>query len=802
MSDLRLAFRLLAKSRGFTAVAVLLLALGIGANTAFFSVFKAQVLAPFPYPDAGRVVQLWRTNGTALNWNPWSAPDFFDVQDESTSFTEMGAFRPDSFTLGGDSPTPVTGIACTPGVLRALGMQPALGRWFTDDDEKTGAPPAVILSHACWLQQFGGDPTLVGRSIRLSGQETALVGVMPAEFEFYCPWTGRTPISLWVPLRLAREGQFRGSHGLLAVGRLKPGVSVNTAKAELKVLSQRLEAAHPDTNFQKWFYPFPLTAELMRKELMGYGLVAAAVTLVLIVASANLAIMFLARGSGRQIEYAVRLALGASRGDLVRLALTESLVLAVVGGAAGVFVAWNATGLLARVFVPLSTHGGALAIDQGVLGYSLLLALVSSLASGLPPALTAARTDVIATMKEGGNSQAGSRTRHRFLRHLVGAQVAVALILANTALLLLVNHRATLAFSEPLSSESVLSSEITLKGSAYRSGPARLAFWERWLDRVRTLPGVTSAAVTTKLPLHGGNNTTILANGQAFDPKISRPLVEMSWVSPDYFAAMGIGRHAGRTHVPTDTNAKTPGVVVNRKLASTCWPQRDPLGQTFRNDGPNPDYTATVVGVVDDVRQWDIGYPAQCEMYLPFAMNARGSAYLVVRSARDARQLTPLLRRELAALDPDLALAEPTTMAELVNDAAGGRRTLLGLTNFFMVATLVMAAVGIYGTLSFQTRQRTREIGVRLALGAAARDIVGLVLRQTVPWIVSGAAVGIVASVGVAYGLRPFFADVNLINPLYYLGGLIALGAVLVVACWLPARRATRVNPVEALRAE
>ena len=802
MNDLRLAFRLLAKSPGFTVVTVLLLALGIGANTAFFSVFQAQVLAPFPYPEADRVVQLWRTNGSGLDSNPWSVPDFFDVAEQTKSLAAMGAFRPDSFTLSGASPVPLTGIICTSGVLRALGVQPALGRWFTPEDEKLGTRSVVILSHGCWLQQFGGDPAILGREIRLDSQTYCVTGVMPANFEFYCPWTGSKPISLWMPLRVAREGQSRGSYWLLAVGRLKPDISLDVAQAEMKLISQRLEAAHPETNFQKWFYSRPLIAELARAAMFRYALVVAAVILVLVVASANLAIMFLARGSGRQVEYAVRLALGASRTDLIRLALTESAVVAVLGSAVGVFVAWNATGLLATIFVQFSAHGGEIAIDRVVLGYSLLLALVAALAAGVPPALTAARTDVVATMKEGGLTQAGSGARHRFLRHLVGTQVAIALILANTALLLLVNHHAALEFSEPLSSEYVLSSQITLKGMAYLSSQSKVDFWERFLDRVRALPGVTSAAVTTKLPLGGANSTTVLANEEVFDTKIQRPPVEVSGVSPDYFAAMGIARHAGRTFERTDANGKTLSVLVNRKLANTYWPGQDPLGKTLRNNGPKLAYTATVIGVVDDVRQWDIGYPAQCEMYLPFTMNPYDSMYVVVRAAFDAHRLAPALRHELAAIAPDLALAAPTTMAEIISDAARSRRTLLHLTNFFMVAALVMTAIGVYGTLSFQTRQRRREIGARLAFGATDRDIVTLVLRQTVPWLAGGAGAGIVASVGIAYALRSFFADVNLINPLYYLGGGAILGLAVALACWLPARRATRVNPVEALRAE
>ena len=799
--EVRFAARALSKSSGFTAVAVLLLALGLGANIAFFSVFKAQVLAPFPYPEAGRVVQLWRTNGTPLETNPWSGPDFFDVSDQCASLSDCGAYRPVHFTLGGDAPVPLQGVACMPGVLRALGVQPVLGRWFAAEDDRPGTPPVVILSYGCWTQHLGANPALVGRNIRLDGQDCTVVGVMPANFEFYCPWTDARAVDLWVPLRLARGGD-RGNHGLLAVGRLKPGATVDRTNAELRVLSARLAAAYPATNFRKRFYARPLPVELAGRALLRYGLIVSAVGLVLLVACANLAIMFLARGAGRQAEFAVRLALGASRWKLVRLALAESFVISLGGGAAGLLLAWNAAGILPRLFPPLSTHAVAIQLDHSVLAWSCLLVLGATLAAGLPPALTAAKTQVVETIKQGGFTQAGSRTRHRLLRHLVGTQIAIALILVNTALLLTADYRAALAVSDPLSSEFVLSAQITVKGDRYSAGAARAAVWERLVDRTRTLPGVTAAGVTTKLPLRGGYNRTVLVDGETYEVRVPRPDVEESWISPGYFAAMGIRQVQGRPLEPGDAQGDPPGIVVNRTLAEHYWSGRDPLGRRILSDSPRPEPIGRVVGVVDDVRQWDIGLAAQPEMYFPYARNPRNEAFLIVRSAFDARRMVPALRHELAALDADLALADPITMAEIVSEEAGGRHTLLVLTNFFMAAALVMTAIGIYGTLSFQLRQRTREIGVRLALGAPARDIVALVLRQTVPWLVTGAAVGVVISVAIAGALRTFFADLSLLNPSYYLAGCGALSGILAVACWLPARRAMKVDPVVALRAE
>jgi putative ABC transport system permease protein len=802
LKEFRLAVRMLAKSPGFTLVSVLLLALGIGANAAFFSVFKAQVLAPFPYPDAGRVMQIWRTNGTRLETNPWSPADFLDVHETCTTLAECGAYRPVRFTLGGDQPTSLQGVASTSGVWRALGVQTALGRWFTAEDERPGSPPTVLLSHACWVQHLGADSTLVGRTIRLDGQNYTVLGVMPADFEFYCPWTQARAIDLWVPLPLDAQVQDRGNHNLLVVGRLKSGASLSQANAELRILAERLAAAHPETNYRKWFYARPLPAELAGKALLRYGFIEAAVALVLLVACGNLAIMFLARGAGRQTEFAVRLALGASHWNLIRLAMIESIALAVLGGCAGVLLDWSAIGLLPRLFPPLTTHAVAIRLDGAVLGWAAILVAGAALGASILPALAAAKTQVVETIKQGSFSVAGSRARYRFLRHLVGMQVSIALFLSNTALLLTASYRTALAVSNPLSSDRVLAAQVTVKGDRYVTGAARAGLWEQLVARTKTLPGVTAAAVTTKLPLRGGFNRSVLVDGEAYDVKIPRTDVEQSWVSPEYFEAMGVHRFQGRTLGSEDARSIPAGVVVNRTLAEHYWPGQDPLGRRILSYSPNPEPLGRVVGVVDDVRQWDIGMPAQPEVYYPYARDPRNEAYLIVRSAFDARRLLPTLRHELAALDPDLALAEPTTMAAIVSEEAQSRQTLLVLTDFFMAAALIMTAIGIYGTLTFQLRLRTRELGVRLALGAAVRDIVGLVLQQTLPWLVGGGAIGLGLSIVIALALQRFFADLHLLNPLYYLAGVGALAGVLLAACWLPTRRAARLDPVIALRSE
>ncbi len=802
LSDLRLALRHLAKNPGFAAAAVVVLALGIGANTAFFSLFDAQVLAPFPYPDANRVVQLWRTHRRAFEMNPWSAPDFLDVQSQSTAFAECGAYTVERCTVGGDEPAALLGVACTPSVLRALGVQPALGRWFTDADAAATAPPTLILSHACWTQRFGGSPNLVGRSVRLNGRACVVAGVMPADFEFYSPNSRAQAIDLWMPLRIPRTGRSRDDNWLMAVGRLKPGVSIEHANADLDLIAHKLAAAYPESNYGRSFVVRPLIAEMAMREMFGCSPVLLAVWLVLLAACANVAILFLARGAGRQSEYAVRLALGATRGSLIRLALAESLVVALLGGAAGLLLTECAAGVLPALFPAFRTQSAAIRINLPVLEFTLLLSVLTALPAGLPPAFAAAKTQLIATIKQGGLTQTGSHLRHRFLRHLVAVQVAVAFLLVNTAFLFLATYRAARSVDAALSSEYVLSAGLTLTGPAYDTAAARAAFWRQLIDRARSLPGVTAVGLTTQLPLNGGHTTEILAETETFDPKVARAPIEQSAVSAGFFSATGIAILRGRTFTADDARNPTLGVVINRTLADRYWPNADPIGRRIRGNTLEPWFTANVVGVVDNVRQVDLGAPALPEIYFPQTWESPPSGFIVLRSAFPALRMVPAVRRELARLDPNLALTEPATMAEIVSRAARELRTLVALIQFFMATTLLMAAVGTYGSLAFQTRERTREIGLRLALGAARIDIVRLVVRQAVPWIAGGSVAGIVITLAAGYVLRALFADVRALNPAYPLAGLGLLGAAVAVACWLPARRASRVDPIEALRCE
>jgi putative ABC transport system permease protein len=797
MQDLRFALRHLAKSRAFTAVAILTLAVGLGAATAMYSALRALVVEPFTYPRADRLVMVWSGDG----W-PLSTPDYFDLKDQATSFTAFGVYTPRPANLGGANAQSVLSVSCTPGVLKAFGVAPVLGRVFGDEDEAPGAPPVAVMSHRLWQQSFAGDPGLVGRRVRINGSEVTVVGIMPASFEFAAPWMRTEACELWLPLQLQRGDGDRGSHWLCGLARLKDGVSVGAADAEIKAIGVRLKAAYPETNAQKALLVRSLHGEMTRFVGSRVWMLFGAVALVLLVACANVASMLLARNARRQGEFGVRIALGATRSHLIRLALTESLVLALAGALAGLGVAYAGIRVL-QVIAPVSgARKAAMGLDGGVLLFALGLTVLTAVLAGLPPALAAMRIAVTDLLRTEGRGTAGSRARHHILRGLIIAQVAVAFILANGAALFSASYVKLLAANDQLATDHVVSGELALRGGRYAKKEARTQFCEQLAARVAALPGVTAAGTTTKLPLEGGSNTGILVNDETFDPTAKRVLAEVSSITPGYFAAAGIALLRGRTLEPGDAGDKEIGVVVNRALADKCWPGKDPLGRVIRGNNPQPWFTAHVVGVVDNVRQWGPEMDPQPEIYWAPDRAWGETVFLLARSAQPASQLAGALRHTVAALDPDLPLSRIRTLRDVVTQATQGQRVVTGLVDFFMAAALGLVAVGLYGTLSYHVLQRTREIGVRLAVGAGRRNIVFLVFGQGARWVLAGVVLGTAGALGLALLLRSMIYGVNPLNPGTLLIGAAAVAAAAVLACWLPARKASRVDPMVALRAE
>lgn len=800
LNDIKYGFRQLCKNPGFTIVAIVTLGLGIGATTSLFGVFNAVVLDPFPYPESNRIVYVWSGKGWSL-----SALDYLDIKEQMKSFTDIGVYHPQRLNFGAEKPESLYGIRCTAGVLRALGMHPVLGRLLNDSDDQPGAEPVAVMSHSLWIQSFAADPQIVGQSIMLNGQETTVVGVMPADFEFSSPWYRGQEYELWTPFTFDIKERGRGNYWLLGVARLKAGVTVEAANAEIKAIGARLTKTYPNTNTGKTMLVVPLREQMTSNTASRMRVLFSAVTLLLLVACANVSSMLLARGTQRQDEFGVRLALGASRITVVRLLLSETLILGLFGCVVGILFAVWGTAVLRNLIPPqlfIAARRTAIQINGLVLVFSMGLAFLSALLAGLLPAFTAAKTSIIDTLNTGGRSQTGSRIRHRFLRHLMVAQIAIAMVLVNAGILLFASYINVFKSNEILNTEQVISAEVLLEGDRYKENESKLSFCDQLFERIGGLPGVQKVAVTSKMPLEGGSNAGFLVDDEVYDPAIKRQFIEQSRVSPDYFAAMGLTMLKGRVPVSTDAKSNSVGVVINRAMAQHYWKGKEAIGRRIRPNAPNPPLYAEVIGVVKDVRQFGSEHPPLPEMYIPYAFGAPSRAFLIVRTSGDAGALVPAIRNELAALDPDLAIANVRKMKDVLNASVSDRRLSTSLINIFMVTTLILAIVGIYGTISYNILQRKREIGVRIAFGALYHHILKFVFRQAGLWVVVGLIIGLIVTAAVSFLLRSMVYNISPWNPWSLLLGLCIVGSSACLACYIPARRAAKIDPMEALRYE
>jgi predicted permease len=808
MNELRFAFRQLLKNPGFTAVAVITLALGIGVNTAMFSVFKAVLLEPFPYPNADRLVHLWQTP-LGHRWrSPLSAPNFLDLRDRQQSFEELGVYCPYGFNLGRTEPVRVRGLLCSAGVLRALQVSPALGRWFIDAEEQDGSRP-VVLSHGAWQTHFDGAGDIVGRIIKINGESHRVVGVLPARFEFLSPWFQGETYALWTPFplqggpgQLVRDDRLRDSQWMLTIGRLKPGVSPWAAEADVRSIAAQLATVHPKTNDRSTFWVQPFLLATLGTTLGKLLVLMITVGFVLAVACANVASLVLARGAGRLTEVAVRVAMGASRWRIARQMLTESLILAVMGGAVGLLVAQASLDAV-RGFLPAELpRADAVRLDLGVLGFTFLLTLVTALLFGLAPALVAARTRVSDVLKEGTGSQGSTRLRVRLLRGLAVVQIVIALLVINEGVLLFKSLHNVLKSPHAFDTRSVLTAALHLSEGAYREPPQRIRFWEQLIEKVEALPQVECAAVANQVPLRGGGYRGFCLDGERPGSPAERRMAAGTFVSPQYFQAMGITLLAGRTFQPGDERLPVQRVVVNRALAEHCWPGQPALGQRIHDHSSRSEWSAEVVGIVESTRQQRPEQTPEAEIYWPYAVNPWHGSYLIVRAAGNPKRLVPAVRGAVAELDPGLPLTDVQTMGEVLTRAIQGRRFLALLIGLFGGLILSLAMTGIYGVVSYQVAQRTRELGVRVALGAGRSRVFRLVLGQTLQLVGVGIAIGLAFTLGVTLITRSLFYLTSALNLLYLDLGISLVLAAALGAAMVPAWRATRVDPVLALRSE
>ena len=798
LNDLRFGARTLLKSPGFTVVAVLTLALAIGANTAIFSVVNAVLLRTLPYPDPERLVVLTEKmqGGERVGV---AYPNYLDFRERARSFTEMAGYRDALLNLTGvDRPVRLQGREVSWNFFRMLGAQPELGRAFVADDEKKGAPLTVILGHATWQTQFGGDPAVIGKTISLDGKSYTVVGVMPAGFEFF------RRDDLFVPLgaSLLHGDEGRGNHSDMEVlARLKDGVSFGQASAGMDAVAAQLEREYPATNSGEGALTFRLLDRYASDVRGTLWVLLAAVGFVLLIACVNVANLLLVRAAGRQREIALRLALGAGRWRIVRQLLTESLLLAalscLVGLALGV---WMTEGL-----VRLAPEGvprlGQTRLDTTVLLFTSVVSLVTGLLFGLLPAWHSARQDLHTTLKEGGRGTSGGRERTR--RGLLVAEVALSLVLLAGAGLMLRTFYGLRHVDPGFSSENLLTMRVNLPTTGYDMARLR-AFYKECPARVEALPGVRAAALTQSLPIDGSRwNSVFIAADKPVPPRDRLLSAAFTPVSTEFFRTLGIRLLKGRTFTDADADSRPNVAVINETLAARLWPGEDPVGKRLKQGWPE-DQTPwrEVVGVVADVKLNGVDRDVPLQIYLPLEQRPSYTLALAVRTSGDPLSMAAAVEQSVRTIDKDLPVSGVRSMDQLMGGAIARQRLTLVLLLGFALLALLLAAVGIYGVISYAVSQRTREFGIRVALGAQDRDVLRLVIGQGIRLTLAGVVLGLLCAFGLTRLMEALLFGVRPTDPLTFAVITLLLVGVALLACYLPARRAAKVDPGVALRYE
>ncbi|HEY6548560.1 MAG TPA: ABC transporter permease [Vicinamibacteria bacterium] len=804
--DLGFALRQMAKAPGFTAVAVFTLALGIGAATAVFSVFRAVVLNPLPFPEADRIHVVALTSRRYAGGSA-SAGNYLYVAERQRSFGSLAAVDYRRFNLAfDDAPERVLGAAVSASFFEVFGGSAAHGRVFTAHEDTPGPDKVAVLSHGLWTRRFGGDPGVVGRSVSVSGVPREVIGVMPAGFD------STEGEELWVPIAFTPERRaMYDEHYLMLFGRLRPGVTPGQAKVDLATAAHDLARDHPRENEGRGATSFPILEEVVGDYRQRLGVLLGAVGLVLLIACANVANLFLGRGAARERELAVRAAVGAGRGRLARQLLTESLGLGLLAALLGVVVAEGGRRLLLATAPPGVPRLEAARIDPLVLGFAVALGLLASVLFGLAPALQAARVDLRAGLAEGGRGSTLGRDRMR--RVLVAVEVGLALTLLVGAGLLVRTganlSRASLGFDP----EGVLTARVGFPAEGYSGHEKPARAFEAVLERLRARSEVQGAALVSKLPLTPGRGTNgLIPEGRDF---VARNAIDSDsqFVSPGYFETMRIPLRAGRFLSDQDRRGGPKVMVINEELAKLAFPGQDALGKRMAcceagEGGPDTPSFKEVVGIVADVKPFSPGASPLPQFYLPLdqvpvaAWDWMGRTLaVVVRSSQAPAVLTPLLREAVRSVDPAVPVYDVRTMLERRDRTMAQERFGAALLSGLGFVGLVLAGVGIYGVVAFFVSQRTREMAVRLALGAKARDVVALVARQSLGPVVTGLALGALGAVAAGQALQKVLYGVGAIDPLTLLAVSVLLFAVALLASALPARRAARVDPARSLAA-
>ena len=806
LQDLRHTMRMLLRAPGFVAVVVLTLAIGIGANTAIFSVVRSVLLRPLPYPESGRIVRLFD------HWNQFprgsvSVPEMFDYRAQVEHVQQISAYVFAGGNLTGDgTPERVMLGKGTASLFPMLGLQPALGRVFASEEDQEGHEQVAMLTYGFWQRRYGADAHVLGKTLRIDGRPYTVVGVLPPGFQL------GVDVQLWVPLAFdpeIRSEKRRGSHFMKVLGRLAPGATMAQAQADLDVVGSRLRAGHPNN------YPgdagwnpiaVPMLENMVETVRPSLWMLIGAVGLVLLIACANVANLLLARGTTRHRELSVRAALGAGRGRLVRQLLTESLLLSIVGGALGLLCALWGVDLLVAMGPSDLPRAGEIRVDGGVLAFSLAVTFATGIVFGLLPATLGSRVDLHDALRSGTRTSAGRRPR-QLRRALVIAEIALAMVLLAGGGLLVRSFARVVQVDPGFKAVNVLSMIVRQPSPVGQSTEADRDRWARFFqqatERLRALPGIEAAGAVDILPMSGDDSdNTFQIVGRERPPGVAPPDEQVRFITPGYFEALHIPLLRGRIIESTDRKGAPMSVVINKTFARTYWPGEDPIGRQIKLDW-GEDKIGTVVGIVGDVHEFGLDSPIKPVMYWSHAqMPYQYGMYVLLRSQLPEVTLTQMARTEIAHIDPDQPVSDIEPMTAIVSKSVEGRRFAVILLEVFAALALGLAALGIYGVMAHSVAQRTHEIGVRMALGAQRGNVLRLVAQESARMLIVGVVLGVGGALVVTRYLRSLLYETSPVDPLVIFLGVVVLGLASVLASYLPARRAARVDPMIALREE
>ncbi|HKV76534.1 MAG TPA: ABC transporter permease [Candidatus Sulfotelmatobacter sp.] len=809
LNDIRYGIRQLGKNRGFAAVAVVTLALGMAANTVIFTVTNATILKKLPFRDPDRLVLVWETFGrNSSNFNIVSAPNYWDIAKQNHVFENIAIFdsagRGYNLAPTGESrePEQVSGLRVSSTFFDVLGVQPFLGRNFLPQEEELGKSRVVILSYGLWKRRYDADRSLVGKTIRMDGEDFTVVGVMPPDFRWQF-WSG--PRQLWVPVGYTETDKGRDDNSFVSCARLKPGVTLAQARSEMAAIGTDLSGQYPNDLPNMSATVQPMAEADMSDVRTTMLALFAAVGFVLLIACVNVANLLLARGAVRQKEFALRRALGAGGVRIVRQLLTESVLLALLGGVLGLLLAWWTTSALPSVlpgsllFLPLRDLA-SLPIDGQVFGFAFVVSLLTGIIFGLIPAISTIRGEIGSPLQEAGRGASGARSH---LRHaLVASEVALALVVLCGAGLMIASLSRVLGVDPGLDPKNVITMQMSLPQAIIYNGPPDHPLFCRNMDEhVSAVPGVVAAGAVAHLPFQGDAGRGFVVEGRPDPGPQNMPGAAYSVVCPNYFRTLGVPTLEGREFTHQDSIGAPGVIVINQAMAHTYWPNENPVGRAIRLGGPNGP-RLTVVGVVKDVHNWGLDENVHPQFFRPYPQAGWPVMSVVVRTKGAPASYAPAIKAALAEVEPERPVSQVALMQDVVNGSVGSRRFPTFLLGGFAALALALAAVGIIGVVSYSVTQRTREIGIRMALGAGRTDVLKLILSGSMVWVAVGIALGIMASLGLTRLLGTLLYGVKPGNPLVLGSVSFVLTAVALLASYIPARRAVKVDPMVALRYE